>query len=174
MLDRIDAGFSFLLHVPGFLTPGTSLTLDNIIVHAYLPPCELDHNCQALESPIACIVQIFVEEIALPHIHCTCSYRTRSGIPPEPVEVTRGLQIHRECQEELTQQLLPSAPSLPGTPHYHFTGCNAGQLDKLLGNHSSKGGVAIAESAVSPMFGMGDSRPPVFLSGKYSFYMCIF
>jgi len=173
MLDHIDAGFSFLLHVPGFLTPGTSLTLDNITVHAYLPPRELNHNHQVLESPIACIVQIFAEEIAFPHIQHACSYCTCSGIPPAPFEVTHAFQIPHERREELTQQLLPSAPTLPGSPHYHFTGRNAGELEKLLGNHSNKGGVAIAESAVYPMPGTTDSHPPVLPSGKYYFYMCI-
>jgi len=169
MLDRIDAGFSLLLHVPGFLTPGSSLSLDNITVHAYLPPRELDHNRQALESPIACIVQIFAQEIALPHVQRARSYRARSGIPPESVEVTRAFQILRERRQELAQQLLPSAPTLPGSPHYHFIGRNPGELEKLLGGNFNRAGTAVADSAVRPMLNLSESRLPTFTSGKYYF-----
>jgi len=174
MLDRIDAGFSVLLHVPGFLTPGTSLTLDNITVHAYLSPRELDHNRQALESPIARIVQIFAEDIALPHVHRARNYRARSGIPPASVEVTQAFQILRERRQELARQLLPSAPTLPGSPHYHFIGRNPGELEKLLGNNSSRAGTAVADSAVHAMPSLSESCLPMFTSGKYHFlHVCI-
>jgi len=38
MLDRVDGGFSVLFHVPGFLTPGMPISIDNLTIHAYLPP----------------------------------------------------------------------------------------------------------------------------------------
>jgi len=103
MLDHIDGGFSILLHVPGFLTPGMPILMDNLTAHAYLPPHKLDHHCKALERPIARIVQIFAKDITLPHLQHVRDYRACSGLPAVTMEVTRAFQMSRESRQELSE-----------------------------------------------------------------------
>jgi len=151
MLDRIDAGFSVLLHVPGFLAPGIPLTIDNLTIHAYLPPRQLDHHRLELESPIARMVQIFAEEIAFPHVLRAKEDRARSGIPSPSVEVTRAYCLSLKDKEHLSQNLIPAKPSPVGGPCFQFMACTTGELEKLLAKHSTKTwSTATDNSATNP------------------------
>ena len=73
-LDQIDGGFSFVIRCPGLVpeevqTSERPLQILDIQLLTYLPPRDVEENRGTLEVPIAQICQLFVTEIALPHLH---------------------------------------------------------------------------------------------------------
>ncbi|KAI0040616.1 hypothetical protein FA95DRAFT_1611650 [Auriscalpium vulgare] len=90
-LDRIDGGFSLLLHVPGFTAQLPSVSPQDVDILAYLPPREVAHHGEDMQEHIIKITDIFRSQIAYPHLLRAQEYRTRSRVPnnqqPLPIPV---------------------------------------------------------------------------------------
>ncbi|KAI0043337.1 hypothetical protein FA95DRAFT_1609455 [Auriscalpium vulgare] len=104
-LDRIDGGFSLLLHVPGFTAQRPSASPQDIDILAYLPPREVAHHAEDLQEHIMKITDVFRAQVAYPYLLRAEEYCARSGIPNN-------------------QQPLP----LPRPPPSHDPGCLPGPV----------------------------------------------
>jgi len=161
MLDHIDAGFSVLLHIPGFLVPSTPVTIDNITVHTYLPPRQLHHHWLKLESPIGCMVQIFAEEIALPHVLLAYDDWLHTGLPSVSKEVSCVYQLSHEEKQDLSENLIPSRSYPMCGSCFQFMGCKTGDLDRLLAKCSAKAGSPVTNTLPTLSGGMGNKPQPI-------------
>jgi len=56
------------------------------------------------------MVQIFAEDVALPHLQHACDYRARLALPTALMEVTHAFQMSHESRQELSEQLITSTP----------------------------------------------------------------
>jgi len=119
MLDRIDAGFSLFLHIPGFLPGQMPIMVDNLTIDVYLPLHQLQQHGQVFERSLTHITQIFAESIALPHLKHTQDYRSLLGLPLLVLEATHACAMSASTATQLTEQLIPS-PVNSSSAHFQF------------------------------------------------------
>jgi hypothetical protein len=99
-LDRVDAGFTFLVRVPGF--PARSPTT----VNWYCPPRELVNN--DVQHHIRTLIESFVTNIVPIHVAALRERYVFAGVVAPAILVTPSLQTF-------------PAPITPGTCYYEFT-----------------------------------------------------
>ncbi|KAI0042418.1 hypothetical protein FA95DRAFT_1610218 [Auriscalpium vulgare] len=93
MLDRVDGGFTLVIHVPGFI-PGKGRTED-VKISAYYPPRELDHHRDVLEQPLIEILKIFAQQVVPRHLEHAAQHRARSGLPVDMPELSHARALAR-------------------------------------------------------------------------------
>jgi hypothetical protein len=107
-LDRIDGGFTVMMHCVGKVLPktGPTWTLDDLELLVYLPLREVDEYRYDLQWPIGQIAQLFGREIALPHLHHLLSRCHVSKV--EPMRVIQPFDLEQSETKERDIELLPN------------------------------------------------------------------
>ncbi|KAH9918800.1 uncharacterized protein B0H18DRAFT_1122876 [Fomitopsis serialis] len=130
--DRFTGGATVMMHVNANVPPNTVLHVQNVKIHAYIPPPLVIEDRQARYS-IARMAQEFAKEIGIPAIrqfHSAYNTSIKSYALIEHPEGPFASTPHHGVRSASRTPLIP--PPLHKMTQYMFYGCPDGEVEDMI------------------------------------------